>query len=47
MDKTKNSNQTCIFKGVEYSDGATTCQAGTLFECRDGTWNNLGTKCED
>ena len=47
MEKSKNSAQFCTWNGIEYSDGATVCQAGTLHQCRDGQWDSLGSKCED
>ncbi|MER3317326.1 MAG: DUF1496 domain-containing protein [Allomuricauda sp.] len=42
-----NKNSTCIYNGKEYSDGSTVCQGGTLHQCRDGRWDNLGTACKE
>ncbi len=32
----------CIWEGQEYSEGAETCQNGTLKECVDGRWRTIG-----
>ena len=36
---------TCSYQGVKYSEGSTTCQAGTQFKCDDGSWESLGVAC--
>jgi hypothetical protein len=39
------ADDNCSFQGVGYSDGATTCQAGTQYRCDDGEWESLGVQC--
>lgn len=39
------SKQTCVYKGQEYSHGATLCSGGELLKCDDGQWVNTGQSC--
>lgn len=37
--------KSCVYNGQEYSDGSVVCQAGTKHQCRDGSWDDLGSSC--
>ena len=37
----------CHYKNQTFSDGATACQAGTQFRCKDGEWKSLSVACAD
>ena len=36
----------CFYNGTMYSDGASACQAGKLFECDDGEWDAQDKDCQ-
>ncbi|GFO56655.1 hypothetical protein GMSM_36620 [Geomonas sp. Red276] len=36
----------CVFAGVNFSDGAISCQSGHQFRCSDGEWVSLDLVCE-
>lgn len=35
----------CVYGGVNFSDGAISCQSGNQFQCSDGDWQPLDTPC--
>ena len=35
----------CVYSGVNFSDGALSCQTGQQFRCSDGTWQSLDIPC--
>src|SRR5262245_22546423 len=37
----------CFYKGTMFSDGAQSCQQGSLFRCRDGDWKSQGSACTE
>lgn len=37
----------CIYKGVKYENGATVCQEGREFICKDGAWEAVGSECSE
>ena len=39
------ASDSCKYQGASFSDGATTCQAGTQFRCDDGDWKSLAVAC--
>lgn len=39
--------QSCEYAGNSYSDGAVICQNGTEYRCNDGSWEILGTPCDE
>jgi hypothetical protein len=45
--RTARADDACFYKGTMYSDGATACQAGKVFECDDGEWDGQDKDCQD
>jgi hypothetical protein len=37
---------TCIYEGLEYSEGALVCANGRELVCREGDWRENGVLCE-
>ena len=37
----------CVYLGVNFSDGAVSCQSGHQFKCSDGTWQSLDIVCTE
>lgn len=35
----------CVYGGINFSDGAISCQSGNEFQCSDGDWQSLDTSC--
>lgn len=35
----------CVYSGVNFSDGAVSCQSGQQFRCSDGDWQPLDLPC--
>ena len=35
----------CLYSGVNFSDGAVSCQSGHQFRCSDGDWQSLDLPC--
>src|SRR5262245_845970 len=41
------ASDNCFYKGTMFSDGAQSCQQGSLFRCKDGEWKSQGSPCTD
>jgi hypothetical protein len=39
------ANDSCLFRGTSYSDGAASCQMGAQYRCDDGKWKSIGVAC--
>lgn len=37
----------CVYSGVNFSDGAVSCQSGNQFRCSDGDWQSLDIPCQN
>ena len=44
-DDDDNKGKSCIYKSSSYSSGSVSCQTGRKYQCSNGSWVALNSRC--